>query len=133
MISRYGKSIVAFAYAVLAIVIPQVSGDHHLGPAETVNLAIAVVTAAGVYLIPLAPAAKWTKSAVGFLLAGLNVAATVILDGSLSGPDWVLIAASALGAIGITLAPAVSVLTASRTPGAPAVTTSTAVGFGADR
>jgi uncharacterized membrane protein len=128
-LEKYGKSIIAFLYAVAFVVIPQISGDHHVDPPEAVNLCIAIVTAGAVYLIPMFAAAKWTKSLVAFLLAGLNIAATVILDGSLSAQDWLLIATSALGAIGIGLAPAVSVLRASA-PGMP--TGTVAVGWGSD-
>jgi hypothetical protein len=129
IMEKHGKSIIAFLYAAAFVLIPQISGDRHLDPSEAVNLAVAVVTAAGVYLVPLAPAAKWTKSVVAFLLAGLNVAATVILDNTLDPQDWLLIATAALGAIGITLAPAVSSLRpASGEPGMTA-----RVGWGADR
>ena len=124
---KYGKSFIAFAYAIAFVLIPQVTGDHHLDPNETVNLAIGVVTAGSVYLVPIFPAAKWTKSLIAFLLAGLNIAATVILDGSLSAQDWLLIATSALGAIGITLAPAVSTLR-NKVGGV----TTAAVGWGSD-
>lgn len=127
---RYGKSIIAFLYAAAFVAIPQISGDHHIDPSEGVNLAIAIVTAGSVYLVPIFPAAKWTKSTVAFLLAGLNIATTVILDGHLDPQDWLLIATSALGAIGITLAPAITFLK-STTPGAPTITA--AVGWGADR
>lgn len=125
---KYGKSLIAFLYAAAFVFIPQVSGDHHLDPNEAVNLCIAVVTAGSVYLVPLVPAAKWTKSMVAFLLAGLNIAATVILDG-LSPDDWLLIATAALGAVGIAVAPAASEL---KPPvGGPVVTA--AVGWGSDR
>lgn len=126
---KYGKSIIAFLYASAFVVIPQVTGDRHLDPSEGVNLAIAVVTAAGVYLVPLAPAAKWTKSAIAILLAGLNVAATVILDQTLDPQDWMLIATAALGAIGISVAPAMS----SVSPAQGAPVTAAAVGWGVDR
>jgi hypothetical protein len=125
MFAQYGKSVVAFLYAGAFVLIPQVSGDGHLDPAEGVTLAIAVVTAAGVYLVPLAPTAKWTKSAVGFLLAGLNVAATVVLDYRIDAAEWLMIATAALGSIGIFLAPAVT-----KTPGG---VSDVAVGVGADR
>jgi hypothetical protein len=108
MFNRYGKSIVAFLYAAVFVAIPQVSGDGHLDPAEGVTLAIAVVTAAGVYLVPLAPGAKWSKSAIGFLLAGLNVAAVVVLDFRIDAAEWLMIATAALGAIGIYAAPAIT-------------------------
>ena len=116
MISRYGKSVVAFLYALAFVAIPQISGDGHLDPSEAVTLAIAVVTAAGVYLIPLAPTAKWTKTAVGVLLAALNVAATLILDHRIDAEEWLMIATAALAAAGIAVAPARSPKTNTAVP-----------------
>jgi peptidoglycan/LPS O-acetylase OafA/YrhL len=118
---KFGKAIVAFLYAAAFVAIPQLSGDGHLDPSEGVTLAIAVVTAAGVYLVPLAPSAKWTKTAVGVLLAALNVAAVVILDHRIDAEEWLMILTSVAGALGITVAPAAS------------PKTGTAVGWGADR
>lgn len=120
MFKTYGKTWLAFFYAVATVAVPLYSGDHHIDPSEGVSIAIAVVTNAGVWLIPLVPSAAWTKSAVGFLLAGLNVTAVVILDHSIDLEEWLMIATSALGAIGITLAPADS------------PKTGTAVGWGSD-
>jgi hypothetical protein len=102
----YGKFIAAFLYAVAAAVIPLATGG--VNAAVGVTIAIAGVTAAGVYLIPLAPSATWTKTAVGVLLAGLNVATVVILDNAISAPEWLMIANAVLGALGITVAPAAS-------------------------
>jgi hypothetical protein len=107
MWSIYGKSILAFAYAVATVAIPLLSGDGHIDPAEGVAIAIAACTAALTWLVPLVPGAPWTKTAVGALLAGLQVAATVIVGG-IGGDDWILIAAAVLGALGIAAAPAES-------------------------
>jgi peptidoglycan/LPS O-acetylase OafA/YrhL len=104
----YGKSLTAAAYAVAVVVVPFWSGDHHIDTDEGVAIAIAVCTAALTYLVPLAPGARWIKTAVGALLAGLQVATTVIIGGGVSGNGWLLIAFAVLGALGITLAPAVS-------------------------
>lgn len=106
MFGTYGKSVLAFLYAVATAVVPLASGDHHIDQGEGVSIAIAVVTAATVWLMPLFPSATWTKSAAAFLLAGLNVAAVVILDHSIDLEEWLMIGTAALGAIGIKLAPA---------------------------
>jgi hypothetical protein len=115
----FGKSIVAFVYAVATVAVPLFTGDHHIDPSEGVAVAIAVCTNALVYLVPLAPGAKWTKTAVGAALAGLQVVTTVIVGG-VDGNDWLLIAAAVTSALGIYVAPAVS-------------NTGVAVGTGADR
>ena len=117
----YEKAVIAFLYAAFTGFAPLWTGDHRYDAAETVATAIAVVTAVAVYLVPLAPGAPWTKSVVGFLLAGLNVAAVVILDGVIDVPEWLMIVTAALAAVGIQVAPAES----------PA--TGIAVGVGSDR
>lgn len=114
----YGKFIVSFLYAVAVVAVPFFSGDKHIDPSEGVAIAIAVCTAALTYLVPLVPSAPWIKTAVAAVLAGLQIAATVIVGG-IDSNDMLLIAAAVVGALGITLAPAVS-------------TTGTGVGWGSD-
>jgi hypothetical protein len=103
----YGKAVVAFLYAVATVFIPLASGDHHLGESDWIAVAIAVCTAALTYLIPLVPSAPWTKTAVGAVLAALQVAATVVVGG-INGNEWLTIILALISALGITIAPAVS-------------------------
>jgi hypothetical protein len=117
--STHGKAIVAFLYAVAVAALPQLTGDRQVDPAEGVAIAIAVATAAATYLVPLAPSLPAIKTLVAALLAALQVTATVILDGALDSNDVLLIAATALGALGIAVAPAES-------------RTGVAVGWGSD-
>lgn len=121
--TTHGKAIVAFLYAVAVAALPQLTGDRHVGPAEAVAIAIAITTAVATYLVPLAPSAPWVKTAVAAVLAGLQVVATVILDGALDSNDILLVAATVLGTLGIAIAPA------SSAPGTPE---GTAVGWGSD-
>lgn len=107
MWSTYGKSIIAALYAVAVVAVPLLSGDGHIDPSEGVAIAIAACTAILTWLAPLAPGAPWVKTAVGAVLAGLQVAATVIVGG-LDGNDWMLIVAAIVGALGIAVAPAIS-------------------------
>jgi hypothetical protein len=107
MFQKYGKSIVAFLYAVATVAIPLFTGDHHIDPSEGVAIAIAVCTNGLVYLVPLVPSARWTKTAIGAALAGLQVV-TVVIVGGIDGNDVLLIAAAVAGALGITVAPAQS-------------------------
>lgn len=104
---NYGKSIMAAIYAVAVVAVPFFSGDKHVDPSEGVAIAIAICTAALTYLVPLAPSARWTKTAIGAVLAGLQVATTVIVGG-IDGNDIMLIAFAVMSALGIYLAPAVS-------------------------
>jgi len=107
MFKTYGKSIVAALYAVAVVAIPLFSGDHHIDPAEGIAIAIAASTAALTWLVPLVPSAPWTKTAIGAVLAGLQIAATVIVGG-IDSNDLLLIAAAVLSALGIAVAPATS-------------------------
>lgn len=102
-----GKSIIAFLYALAVVIIPFLDGGHAPTATEYVQIAIAATTAAGVYLAPIIPQAPWTKSAVGALLAGLQILVTVI-DNGVNGADVLMIVTAVAGALGIYLAPAVS-------------------------
>ena len=113
MFQTYGKALVAAVYAVAIVAIPLFTGDNHVDPAEGVTIATATCTALLTDLVPLVPSATWTKTAVGAVLAGLGVLSTVIGDG-IDANDLLLIAASVLGALGITLAPAISPATGAR-------------------
>ncbi len=106
--STHGKAIVAFLYAVAVAALPQLTGDRHVEPAEAAAIAIAITTAVATYLVPLAPSSPWVKTGVAAVLAGLQVVATVILDGALDSNDILLVAATVLGTLGIAVAPAVS-------------------------
>lgn len=123
MLETHGKSIVAFLYAVAVAALPQLTGDQHVSPAEGVAIAIAICAGALTYLVPLAPSAPWAKTAIGAALAGLQVVATVMLDGGLDGNDLLLVAATVLGALGIAVAPAAS---------ATGTAAGTSVGWGSD-
>lgn len=114
-----GKSIIAFLYAVAVAAVPLLSGDHKPSPADWVSIVIAAVTALGVYITPIIPQAPWTKTAVGAVLAGLQVLVTVI-DGGMTAPEYLTVALAVAAALGIQLAPATSA-------------NGTAVGGGPDR
>lgn len=113
MFQTYGKSIVAFLYAVAVTAVPFFSGDHHVDASEGVAIAIAVCTAALTWLVPLVPSATWTKTAIGAVLAGLQVLTTVVVGG-LDANDMLLIAFAVISFLGIAVAPAVSPQTGAR-------------------
>lgn len=106
--TTHGKAIVAFLYAVAVAVLPLFTGDRNVDAVELVAMAIAITTAVATWLVPLAPSMPGVKTAVAAMLAGLQVAATLILDGNLATDDILLIAATVLGALGIAVAPAES-------------------------
>jgi len=107
MFQKYGKAVIAVLYAAATVAIGAFTGDHHIDPSEGLAIAIAVCTALLTYVVPLVPSAPWTKTAIGTALAGLQVAATVIVGG-IDSNDWFLILAAILSALGISLAPAIS-------------------------
>jgi peptidoglycan/LPS O-acetylase OafA/YrhL len=107
MFQTYGKAIVAAVYAVLAAALPLFFGDHHIDPSEGVAIGIAICAALLTYLVPLVPGARWAKTAVGAVLAGLQVAATVIVGG-VDSNDLMMIALAVISFLGIAVAPAVS-------------------------
>lgn len=130
LFTRYGKAVLATLAAAGVTAYQALSGDQHIDPVEAVSVAIAWVTAAGVYLVPLAPQARWTKTAVATLLAVLQVLTTAILGG-LGTDEVLLMLITAAGAAGVYVAPAVSTLTARG--GVGVITQPAAVGWGADQ
>jgi hypothetical protein len=113
--AKYGKAVVAVIVAAIVVAYQALSGDNHIDAVEWVSITIAGTTAVGVWLIPLAPNAKWAKTALAAVLAVLQVLTTAILGGV--GTDEVLLMViTAAGALGIWVAPAIT-----RTPDGPDV------------
>ncbi|MGN9777108.1 hypothetical protein ACTMS0_15285 [Micromonospora sp. H33] len=104
---KYGKALAATAFAALTALYAKSSGDGVVDPDEWVAIAIATASAVGVYVVPLAPRYRWTKTAVASLLAGLQVLATVILGG-VHANEWLLIVIAIGQALGVAAAPATS-------------------------
>lgn len=119
----YGKSILAFVGGVVLVVIPFVSGDKHVDPSEGVAIAIGAVQLAGVWLVPLAPQAKWSKTAVSFLMTMLQVLGVVILGGVDTNDVGILVTA-VLTFFGVAAAGAISPTPA----GAPDVVAKSGIG-----
>jgi hypothetical protein len=106
--SVYGKSIaaglVAVAAAVQAALSDSASGGR-ITQIETVQIAIAVVNAALVWLVPNIPAWPWVKTALAAALAVLQLLTSLIVDGVGSADVSALIIA-ALMVLGPAAAPA---------------------------
>ncbi len=90
MLERYGKAASAVIYLGLVTAYAALSGDGRIEPDEWVAVAIAGTNGVLVFIIPLAPQYRWTKSAVNVVLGVLQVLATVILGGLDSG-EWILL------------------------------------------
>ncbi|MGN9809317.1 hypothetical protein ACTMSW_08150 [Micromonospora sp. BQ11] len=104
---RYGKALAATAFAAVTTLYVTSSGDGRVDPDEWVAVAIAATSAVGVYVVPLAPRYRWTKTAVAALLAALQVLVTAILGG-LRADEWLLMAIAVGQAVGVAAAPATS-------------------------
>lgn len=103
----YGKGWIAFLYAIAVVIIPLVSGDHHVDPAEGLIIALAVGNNLLVLIIPNKASFKGAKTLINAALAGVAVAQVVIVGG-VSADDWLLIGAAVIGALGVAVAPSVS-------------------------
>lgn len=106
-VQKYGKAIAAVIAAALTVAYGALSGDQRVDPDEWIQIAIAVTTAVGVYLVPLAPGYRWGKTAVAVVLSVLQVLATVILGG-LDPNEWIAVALAALTVVAVGAAPAIS-------------------------
>lgn len=109
-ISVYAKSIVMIIAAGIAILGSALT-DNLVTPIEYVNIAIAMVTAIGVYLIPNLPAgpAKFGKTIVALAGASLMTLAVVLGTalswGAVTSSDWIAVVLAGLAAIGIYIIP----------------------------
>lgn len=105
MWNKYGKALVAVLAAVLAVVASVTSGDGHVSDEEKMQIAIALVTAISVYLVPAVPEWPWMKTAIAAVLAGLVAASSLFVDGwSVNDTTNVLIAV--IGVILVEISPA---------------------------
>ncbi|MCZ7440801.1 hypothetical protein O7598_31095 [Micromonospora sp. WMMC241] len=104
---RYGKALASLLGAVLVALYAALGGDNHIDSEELVQVGIAAATAAGVYLVPIAPQYRWGKTAVAVVLAVLQALATTVLGGLDSG-EWIVLVLAGLTAAGVAVAPAVS-------------------------
>ncbi|MFI6162228.1 hypothetical protein ACIA59_20080 [Micromonospora haikouensis] len=108
MFRTYGKAVVALAIALLTALAAALTDGHVTAP-EGVQIAIAVTTAGGVWLVPIVPQYPWTKTGIAMLLAVLNLAVTLISDG-ITLAEAVNLALAGLGILGIAAAPARSLI-----------------------
>lgn len=112
MLRTYGKALTALAIALLTALAAALTDNHVTAP-EGVQIAIAVTTAGGVWLVPVIPQYPWAKTGVAVLLAMLNLAVTVITDG-ITFAEFVNLALAGLGVLGVAAAPARSLYALAR-------------------
>lgn len=97
---KYAKGLAAVVAAVLVALGASMTGDNIISQVEWVNVAIAAVTAVGVFAVANVPGAKYSKGIIAFLGAGLVVLQSAIVGG-VTYTEWIQIALAALGAIGV--------------------------------
>lgn len=104
MWNKYGKAIAAVVAAILAVVASATTGDGHISPEEWMQILLAGLTAASVYLVPAVPEWPWMKTAIAALIVAVETGASLIIDG-LSVNDIVNIVIAILGVVFVGLAP----------------------------
>lgn len=107
MKGKFYVALIPLVYAVIAVFVPWIDKGASPSVADWVQIAIGVVLAFQVHLVPLTTAHPWVKSAVGATLAGLGALA-VVLVGGVTASELLDIAVYVLGALGIFIAPATS-------------------------
>lgn len=97
--NSYIKGLIAVLTAVASAVVA-FGTDGNISTVEWINVAIAAVTAAGVFAAPNVPGAKYTKA----ILAGLGavlVTLTSAITGGISQSELIQLAVAFLGAAGV--------------------------------
>lgn len=111
----FAKALVAVLMA--ALVSFQTLATDGVSVQDWASIAVAVLTAVGVYLIPNVPASlSWAKTAVAMLLAGAQAAVQVTATGGIDGQGWLTILIAAIGVISVYVVP-----NKTATPARPAV------------
>jgi uncharacterized membrane protein len=106
MLRTHGRALAAFAAAVATIVASALT-DGRVTTDEKLQIAVAFVTGIAVYLAPNYPNARWIKTAVAVVLAGLNAAAAA-LTGGISPAEWVNVIIAAIGVLAVGFTPSES-------------------------
>lgn len=99
-IGPYWKAVVGVIVTVVSAVGAALTGDEVISGNEWVNIAIAGVTAAGVFAAPNVPGARYTKAILAVLGAALATLSSVILGG-VTPTEWIQIVVAAAGAVGV--------------------------------
>lgn len=104
--SRYAKAIVAIITAALAVVLTALTDDV-IDPAEWVGVALAILSAIGVYLLPNLPDGmqRYSKAAVAVLGLSLQALAPLLIEGTITRTGWILITLAALNAVAVGIVP----------------------------
>lgn len=105
---KYGKAVASIVFAALTAALQITQAGSDFGAVQTIQVGIAVVTAAGVWLVPITPEAPWVKSALAALLAALQILVAAVASGADPSTTVLQVALAVLTALGVYLAPASS-------------------------
>jgi len=125
-IGQYAKSIVTVIAAGVGILTAALS-DGVVTPVEYVNIAIAIVVAFGVYLVPTLPAGPARIGKTIVAAAGASLSALVIIVagatgfGAVTTGDWLAVALAGLAAVGVYIVPNITKAPVTETPAATVV------------
>ncbi|MBE1877304.1 hypothetical protein [Myceligenerans pegani] len=104
--SRYAKAIVAIIAAALSVLVTALTDDV-VTLAEVLGIAVAVVTAVSVYLVPNLPTGigHYAKAIVAVAGTALQAAVPLAVEGTIDVSGWLLILLAALGAVSVGIVP----------------------------
>lgn len=103
---KYGRAFVAVAIAGGTVAWSALT-DARVDQGEAIQIAIAIVTAFGVWFVPNLPRRKGIKVGIAAVLAVLNLAVSLIVDG-LTTQEIINLVLAALGVAGVGAAPSTS-------------------------
>jgi hypothetical protein len=104
--SVYAKAIVAILTAALTVLAAALT-DGVVVLDERFGIALALVNAAAVYLVPNLPSGvgRYAKAIVAVVGTALQAALPLIINGSLPASSWLLVLIAALGALSVGIVP----------------------------
>jgi hypothetical protein len=102
--SGYAKAIAAIVMAVLTALQTVAVGPFTVQAGATI--AVAALTAVGVYLVPVLPGVyEWPKTVIAVLLAGAQAAVQIAGSSAITTQGWITIAIAALGVVAVQVVP----------------------------
>jgi len=104
--SKYSKAIVAILAAGLTVLAAALT-DGVVVLDERFGIALAIVNAVAVYLVPNLSAGpgRYAKAIVAVVGTALQAAIPLIVNGSLPASSWLLVLIAALGALSVGIVP----------------------------
>jgi hypothetical protein len=99
----YAKSIGMVLMTVVSAIVAALT-DNHITTAEWINVALLGFAAAQVFTAPNIPGAKYTKTILAVLTAGLTALVSFLTNG-VSTAEWLQVLVAAAAAVGVYALP----------------------------